>query len=61
MIVMRLPLDAQMLEVGADKKLLKVYQMPAGIEVPKPKKKKKSIKEKASSNKKSASAEATKD
>ena len=61
MIVMR-PLDApKMLEVGADKKLLKVYQMPAGIEVPKPKKKKKSIKKKASSNKKSASAEATKD
>ena len=59
MIVMR-PLDApKMLEVGADKKLLKVYQMPPGIEVPKPKKK--PIKKKASSNKKSASVKDPKD
>ena len=60
MIVLR-PLDApKMLEVGVDKKLLKVYQMPAGIEVPKSKKKKKSVKKKTSSTKKSASSKAAK-
>ena len=60
MIVIR-PLDApKMAEVGADKKLLKVYKMPMGIEVPKPKKKKKAVNKKASSSKKSAPAETAK-